>query len=158
MKLRLRSCLTFLFVAAIVYGCATNPYLKGITPDGAKVYLGDAPTVNTEAYKAFSQSERGPVQEQQYFFQRLKDAPKDLQYYHDGNWYGWVEAYRGGMWLIRNRYEKGQDTRTFLKKYVLKSEGKKELHLIKYPDGSVQIAYDVLLNELDWLEKAGDRS
>lgn len=152
MKFSIRSFLTFVFVAGLT-ACATTSYLKGVDPEGNKVYLGSAPTMDTESYKTFAQSQRGPVQEQQYFFQRLKEAPKDLQYYHDGNWYSWVEAYRGGMWLVRNRYEKGQDTRTFLKKYVLRSEGKKELHLIKYPDGSVQIAYDVLLNELDWLEE-----
>jgi len=152
MKFSIRSFLTLILVAGLT-ACATTSYLKGVDSKGSKVYLGNAPTVETESYKTFIQSQRGPVQEQQYFFQRLKEAPKDLQYYHDGNWYGWVEAYRGGMWLVRNRYEKGQDTRTFLKKYVLRSEGKKELHLIKYPDGSVQIAYDVLLNELDWLEE-----
>lgn len=152
MKISIRAFLTLIFVMALT-ACATTPYLKGVTPDGAKVYLGPIPIENTEAFKTFAQSQRGPVQEQQYFFQRLKEAPKDLQYYYDGNWYSWVEAYRGGMWLVRNRYEKGQDTRTFLKKYVLRSEGKKELLLVKYPDGSVQVAYDVLLNELNLLEE-----
>lgn len=144
-----------LFCMTLLLGaCATSsPYLKGVHPDGSKVYLGPLPIEETDAFKTFMQSDQGPVQEQQYLFQRLKEADQSLKYYHDGNWYSWLEAYRGGNWLVRNRYQKGQDTRTFLKKYVLRSEDKKELHLIKYPDGSIQIGYDVLMNELDLLEK-----
>ena len=134
-------------------GCATSNYLKGMTPTGEKVYLGVVPIENTGAYKSYQQSPKTDVNKQQYLFQRLKDAPKDLEYYHDGNWYSWLEAYRGGMWLIRNRYQKGQDTRQFLKKYVLRSETSNQLHLVRFPDGSIQIGYDILINELELLEK-----
>ena len=133
--------------------CVSSKYLKGVTAAGQKVYLGEVPVENTEAYKTYLVSAQTEVHKQQYLFQRLKDAPKDLEYYHDGNWYNWLETYRGGMWLIRNRYQKGQDTRLFLKKYVLRSETSNELHLIRFPDGSVQVAYDVLLNELGMLEE-----
>ena len=131
-------------------GCAT-PYLKGMTPAGERVYLGPDTLRETEAYQSFLRSAKSEVDKQNYLFQRLKDA-KELEYYHDGSWYNWLETYRGGMWLIRNRYEKGQDTRTFLRKYVWRSESGK-LHLVRYPNGSIQIGYFVLMNELDLLEE-----
>jgi hypothetical protein len=127
-------------------------YLKGVDSEGKKVYLGPTPIEETAAFKTYAQSSRSAVHEQQYLFQRLKDAPKNLEYFHDGNWYNWLETYRGGMWLIRNRYKKGQDTRKFLEKYVWRSEAGK-LHLVRYPDGSIQVGYFLLMNELDLLEE-----
>lgn len=136
----------------ILSGCATSSALKGMNSVGQKVYLGETPVKDTAAFTTYLQSPKTEVNKQQYLFQRLKDAPKDLEYFHDGNWYGWVEAYRGGMWLMRNRYQKDQDTRTFLKKHVWRSDANQE-HLIRYPDGSIQVGYYVLLNELDLLEQ-----
>ncbi len=153
-----KSYLAFFFtIAAFLcaqgsFALAAN-YLKGVDSKGNKVYLGPTPIENTAAFKTYSQSARSAVNEQQYLFQRLKDAPKDLEYFHDGNWYNWLETYRGGMWLIRNRYKKGQNTRQFLEKYVWRSEFTGKLHLVKYPDGSVQIGYFLLMNELDLLEE-----
>ncbi len=140
-----------ILIPLFLAGCATAP-LKGITPDGAKAYLGPVPIQGTEAYQAFLNSPRAEVSEQTYLFSRLKLAP-DLSFYHDGNWYNWLQAYRGGMWLMRNRYKKGQDTRTFLKDYVWHSETTGKVHLVKYPDGTVHEGYYVLLNELDLLEE-----
>lgn len=142
----------FLLLTSILAGCASTGGLKGLAKDGSKVYLAPVPITETDAYKTFLQTPRSEVSEQTYMFSRLKLA-KDLSFYHDGSWYTWLEAYRGGMWLMRNRYKKGQDTRTFLKNYVWRSEKTGEPHLIKYPDGSVQVAYYVLLNELDLLEE-----
>lgn len=140
--------------AVVISSCVTtHDYLHGVSAEGEKIYLGPVPIENTEAFKTFYASQRSEVQKQQYLFQRLKEAPKDLEYFHEGNWYGWLEAYRGGMWLVRNRYQKDQDTRDFLKKFVWRSETSRQLHLIRYPDGTVQVAYFVLLNELDLLEE-----
>ncbi len=144
---------TLLFLAPLLLiGCASAGTLKGLTKDGAKIYLAPVPIINTEAYKTFLSTPRSQVSEQTYMFSRLKQA-KDLSFFHDGSWYTWLEAYRGGMWLMRNRYKKGQDTRTFLKNHVWRSEKTGKPHLIKYPDGSVHVAYYVLLNELDLLEE-----
>lgn len=97
-------------------------------------------------------TERSEVSEQGYLFQRLKSA-SELQFFHNGSWYSALEAYRGGMWLMRKRYLKGQDTRDFIRKYVEKAEDTGKLHLVKYPDGSVHIGSYVLYNELDLLEE-----
>lgn len=150
--------LTFIFTLAALLFLNNNTviaanYLEGVDEKGNKVYLGPTPIENTAAFKTYAQSSKSAVHEQQYLFQRLKDAPKDLEYFHDGNWYNWLQTYRGGMWLIRNRYKKGQDTREFLKKYVWRSEETRKLHLVKFPDGSIQVGYFLLLNELDLLEE-----
>ena len=139
--------LGLLFLGA---GCA-SPYLKGVTPQGKRAYLGPIAIQSTEAYKAFLRSARTEVDKQNYLFNRLRLA-QDLQFYHDDRWYNALQSYRGGMWLMRNRYKKGQDTREFIKKYVARSEDTGKLHLVRYPDGSIQIGYYVLLNELDLLE------
>ncbi len=139
-------------------GHAFAANLKGVDAKGQKVYLAEVPINNTVAFKTYLASPKSEVNKQQYLFARLKDAPKNLEYFHDGNWYSWVEAYRGGMWLMRNRYKKGQDTRLFLKKYVWRSEDTNKEHLVRYPDGSIQVGYFVLLNELDLLEETVKKS
>ena len=151
MKQTLKLFSFFLLLPILLTGCASTGNLKGITQDGTKVYLAPVPITSTAAYKTFLNTPRSEVSEQTYMFSRLKLA-KDLSFFHDGNWYSWLEAYRGGMWLMRNRYKKGRDTRTFLKNHVWRSEKTGTPHLIKYPDGSVHEAYYVLLNELDLLE------
>jgi len=152
MKSILKTLPCFLLLSTLLTGCASTGNLKGMTPEGTKVYLAPVPIQNTDAYKTFLSTPRSEVSEQTYMFSRLKLA-KDLSFFHDGSWYTWLEAYRGGMWLMRNRYKKGQDTRTFLKNHVWRSEKTGTPHLIKYPDGSVHVAYYVLLNELDLLEE-----
>jgi hypothetical protein len=146
---------TALFVLALslpfVTGCATS-YLKGATPQGEKVYLGPLPIENTEAYRTYIQSPRTEVDKQNYLFARMKDADK-LEFLHDGSWYNSVEAYRGGKWLMRHRYQKDQNTRDFIHKYVERSEDTGKYHLAKYPDGSVHIGSYLLYNELDLLEE-----
>lgn len=137
--------------AALAGGCASST-LKGTSPDGRKTYLGPVPIENTEAFRQLMKSPQNDVSIQTYLFARLK-AAQDLQYYRDGQWYSWLEAYRGGMWLMRNRYQKGQDARTFIKNHVWRSEATGQAHLVKFPDGSIHEAYYVLLNELDLLEQ-----
>lgn len=146
----------YLLLGVLVFlgqGCAaSSQYLKGVSPEGQKVYIGPTDIENTEAFQTYLRSPQAEASKQQYLFQRLKDASKDIQYYHDGVWYNWLETYRAGMWLVRNKYQKGQDTREFLKRYVWRSEAGK-LHLVKFPDESVHIGYFILLNELDLLEE-----
>ncbi len=152
---------SFLKVSALIVlltGCATGGGpANGIGVDGKKVYLGPVPIENTDAFKTYLNSPHSEVDKQQYLFQRLK-ASNDLSYFHDGTWYGALEAYRGGMWLMRKRYQKGQNTRDFIRKYVERSEDTGKLHLVKYPDGSTQVGSYVLYNELDLLEEAAKKS
>jgi hypothetical protein len=137
-------------------GCAT-PYLKGVTSQGQKVYLGPVPIENTEAFQQYLQSRHTEVDKQRYLFRRLKDATH-LRYYHNGNWYTALEAYRGGMWLMRNKYQKGQNTRDFIRKYVERSEDTKQYYLVEYPDGSFHIGSYLLYNELDLLEETAEQN
>ena len=137
-------------------GCASK-YLKGVTPEGKKVYLGPVPIEDTEAYKIYRQSRRSEVDKQNYLFDRLKLA-EDLQFYRDGSWYNALEAYRAGKWLMRKRYQKGQDTRQFIRRYIERSEDTNKLHLVKYPDGSMQIGSSILYNELDLLEETSQKN
>ncbi len=141
----------FFLILLTLGGCASST-LKGVTPQGQRVYLGPTPIEETAPYKEFLSSPRSEVNVQTYLFSRLKSA-QDLSFYHDGSWYNWLEAYRGGMWLMRNRYQKGQDARTFIKNHVWRSEATGKPHLVKYPDGSIHEAYYVLLNELDLLDE-----
>lgn len=151
-------CAALLSLSVFTSGCASS-VLKGLDTTGKKVYLGPVPIENTEAYETFVNSPQSEVDKQNYMFKRLKtDEAQKLSYFHDGTWYTWLEAYRGGNWLVRNRYKKGQDARTFVKDHVWRSESTGKPHLIKYPDGSIQEAYYVLLNELDLLDETLARS
>ncbi len=131
-------------------GCAASVG-KGVNAQGKKVYLGSVPIEKSGAYQTYLSSKHTDVDKQRYLFQRLK-AAEGLQFFHDGSWYSPLDAYRGGMWLMRERYKAGQDTREFIKKYVDRSEDTGQLHLAKYPDGSVQAGSYILFNELDLLE------
>ena len=130
-------------------GCAHES--QGVDAQGHKLYLGPSQIENTEAFKNYLRSPGGETDKQRYLFERLK-AAKDLSFYHDGSWYNSIEAYRGGMWLMRERYKKGQPTRTFIKTNVERSDSG-NLHLVKYPDGSQQMGSYILYNELDLLEE-----
>ena len=123
---------------------------KGVTAQGEKLYLGSTHIETSDAFKNYARSPQGEADKQRYLFERLKNA-KHLEFYHDGGWYNSLEAFRGGMWLMRNRYKKGFPTRDFIKQYVERSEAG-NLHLAKYPDGSKQIGSYILYNELDLLE------
>jgi len=146
----------FLILTLLLSGCAGTTYYKGVAPDGQKAYLGPLPVEGTEAFKTFLVSRRTDVDRQRYLFTRLKGA-RELEFLHDGTWYNSLQAYRGGMWLMRHRYKKGQDTRAFIQKYVEFSEAGKP-HLVKYPDGTLQLGSYVLYNELDLLEEAEKRA
>ncbi len=143
------------FIFAFAAGCAAS-YLKGVNAKGEKVYLGPVSIENTEAYQTYLHSKRTEVDKQRYLFQRLK-AADHLQYFHDGGWYNNLEAYRGGMWLMREKYKAGQDSREFIKRYVDRSEDTNQLHLVKYPDGSLQVGSYILYNELDLLEETAKK-
>ncbi len=144
----------FLFMFFLVLAGMTAGFKqqdnKGINSKGEKMYLGSTDIETSEAFKNYKRSPHGEADKQRYLFERLKNA-KHLEYYHDGSWYNSIEAYRGGMWLMRNRYKKDFPTRDFIKQYVERSE-EGNLHLAKYPDGSTQIGSYVLYNELDLLE------
>lgn len=146
--------LPFLSIAVIllINGCAGTKPLKGVNASGEKVYLGSVPIENTTAFQDFMRGSRTEIDKQRYLFRRLKDS-SGLEFCRDNVWYNRLEAYRGGMWLMRNRYQKGQDTRTFININTKRSDKTGQYHLIRYPDGSVQIGFEVLLNELDLLEK-----
>jgi len=131
--------------------CAT-PFLKGMTPEGEKVYAGPVPIQDTEAYKMYAVTNGSEANKINYLFKRLQSA-KDLVYYHDDGKYNWLEVYRAGKWLLRNRYRKGDDVRTFLRKDVWYSETTGKPLYIEFPDGSIHIAYYVLINEIDLLEE-----
>ncbi len=138
-------------LSTLMPGCASGPsFNKGLNAAGEKVYLGTSAIESTEAYKNFLNSPQGETDKQRYLFERLKNA-RDLEFFHDGSWYNSIEAYRGGMWLMREKYKKGQLTRDFIKQYVERSDAG-NLHLAKYPDGSTQIGSYILYNELDLLE------
>ena len=148
--MKLRASLLLLLI--LLSGCiSTKGYLKGVAPGGEKVYLGPAAIENTGAYRQFLQSGRAETDKQHYLFSRLK-ASEGLEFLHDGRWYNKLEAYRGGMWLMRNRYKKGRNTRAFIKNYIEYSEAG-NLHLVRYPGGTLQIGSYVLYNELDLLEE-----
>ena len=142
-----------LFAAIFISGCAS--YAKGISSDGQKVYFGPVPIEKTEAFQIYMRSNRTEVDKQRYIFQRLRSAT-DLQFLHDGVFYNSLEAYRGGMWLMRHYYQKGQDSREFIRKYAERSSAG-NVHLVKYPDGTMQGGAYILYNELDLLEAAAAR-
>lgn len=132
-------------------GCAAGiKYSKGVNAQGEKLYIGTTDIENTEAFKSYGRSPQGEGDKQRYLFERLKNA-EGFEFYHDGSWYNAQEAYRGGMWLMRNRYKKEVSTRDFIKQEVERSDAG-NLHLVKYPDGSLQIGSYILYNELDLLE------
>lgn len=134
-------------------GCASTA-LKGLDAQGRKVYLGGVPIEKTEAYQTFLTGPKDEISKQNYLFQRLKEPEaQKLSYYRDGVQYNWLQAYRGGKWLIRNRYEKGQDARSFIKNHAWHSEDTGQPYLVKYPDDSLHEGYYVLINELDLLEE-----
>lgn len=141
----------FLTLAGLAAGCAGGmQYSKGVNTQGEKLYIGTKDIESTEAFKSYARSPKGEADKQRYLFERLKNA-EGFEFYHDGSWYNALEAYRGGMWLMRNRYKKGFPTRDFIKQHVERSDAG-NLHLVKYPDGSMQIGSYILYNELDLLE------
>ena len=148
--------LGILLAAVLLLSACASPYLKGSTPQGGKAYLGPVPIEQTESYQIYLHSRHTEVDKQRYLFQRLK-ASENLQFYNDGRWYSALEAYRGGMWLMRNRYKEGQDSREFIRKYIERSEVTNQYRLVQYPDGSVQIGSYILYNELDLLEETTKR-
>ena len=147
--------ISLVFILVMAGGCAGEKYLQGCNANGEKVYLGPVPIENTEPYQTYIHSARTEADKQRYLFQRLKNAAQ-LSFYHEGSWYNSLLAYRGGMWLMRECYVKGQNTRDFIKKHVEYSEDTHEYHLAKFPDGSMHIGSYLLYNELDLLERTAE--
>lgn len=142
----------FLALTGLTAGCAGGlKYSKGVNALGEKLYLGSAEIESTDAFKNYSRSPKGEADKQRYLFERLK-AAEGFEFYHDGSWYNALEAYRGGMWLMSHRYKKGFPTRDFIKQHIERSDAG-NLHLVRYPDGSLQIGSYILYNELDLLEE-----
>lgn len=138
------------FLAVCIAGCAS--YSKGISKNGEKIYLGPLPIESTEAFQTYLASNRTEVDKQRYLFDRLRSST-GLEFLHDGIFYNSTQAYRGGLWMMRHYYQKGQSTRDFIRKYVERSTDG-NAHLVKYPDGTMQGGTYILYNELDLLESA----
>jgi len=126
-------------------------YLKGKTPDGSPVYLGTLPLENSDAYRGYLKTPRSEQDKILFLIRRIPEA-KNLEYYRDGTLYSWQKVYDAGMWLFKNKYEVGQNARQFLQTTMWRSESTGAPNLIRYPDGTLQVGYFVLLNELDLLE------
>ena len=138
-------------VLGLLSGCAGVQYFKGFTPGGEKVYIGPTDIRDTEAYRNYIYSSHSEAAKLNYLFERLK-LGESLFFYRDGNKYNWLEAYRGGKWLVRNRYNDGDNAREFAKKHIWHSDQTGKPHLVQFPDSSIHEGYYILLNELELLE------
>lgn len=152
MERRLIFLFQILLILSLAHSGCASPYLKGIDPDGKKVYLGPALIQNTKAYHDFLLSSKSEAAKLDYLLWRIKEA-KDLTYYHEGNRHNWLEAYRAGTWIVRHHFEKGEDAKSFIRKEILLYEKSGKPTAVQFPDGSIHIAYFVLLNELSSLEE-----
>lgn len=139
-----------LFGTFLIAGCVSAP-LKGITPDGQKVYLGTTDIQGTDLYKTYAAGDRSEADKLVYLMGRIRRS-QGLTFHHDGNWYDPPEAYRGSMWMLRKEFEKGETARHFIDTHVARERGSGDPHLVKFPDGSIHIGYYVLQNELELLE------
>ena len=142
----------FVIAGLLHFGCATSPYLKGVTPDGKKVYLGPTPIENTKAFEAFLHGSRTEAAKLEYLVERLKLA-ENLQFFHGGEQFEWKEALEGSKWAVAHHYKKGQDARTFIRKETFLYVEPGEPNAVKFPDGTIHLDYYVLANELDLLEE-----
>ena len=147
-----------LFVSSLVlaqlvhFACAGRSlYLKGLTPQGEKVYIGPVPIQDTEAYQTFIYSSQSEAAKLDYLLRRIK-AAQDLVYYHNGGQHNWLEAYRAGSWVLRHHYKKSENARSFIRKEVLLYQEPGNPTAIKFPNGSIHLVYYILMNELDLLE------
>jgi len=144
--------LIFLFVVSFLsFSCSTTPYLQGITPEGEKVYIGPTPLQGTEPYQMFLSTSRSEIDKLNYLFKRFLSA-KDYGFYRDNIRYSWIEAFRGGHGLLRERYQEGMDARAFIHEHVSYSESSGRPYAIEFPDGSRHLGSFVLINELDLLD------
>lgn len=132
-------------------GCASTAAQKGIFKDGSKAYLGTAAIEDTQAFRDYRNSKKSEGDKQIYLFKRLR-AADNLEFFRDGSWYKAADAYKGGMWLMKKYYKPGMDNRQFIRERIERSDAG-NFHLVKYPDGSLQIGSYVLYNELDLLEE-----
>lgn len=132
-------------------GCA-SPYLKGVHPDGTKVYLGSTFIVETEAFQTFLSSPQKEANKIAYIFERLENA-KGLIFYRDGIPYEPAEVKQGGKWLYKNQYREGQSAAEFIKENVWNSPSTGKPYYIATLDGNYHIGYYVLMNELELLEQ-----
>ncbi|MBI4394747.1 MAG: hypothetical protein HY583_00975 [Candidatus Omnitrophica bacterium] len=132
-------------------GCISHP-LKGLTPDGNRVYLGSLPIENTEAYKTFRLGPPTETEKLFYLLNRVKDA-RDVTYRFEDGWYTYFEAYPAALWLLVHHYERGETARFFIHKEFVAFHGVSESTTMHFPNGSYHLAYYVFLNELDLLEE-----
>lgn len=135
----------------ILSACAT-PVRKGTTPAGAKVYLTPQPIEETEPFKDYMKSNQSNVDKLRYLLKRVLNA-QDMTYYRDGEQHTNLEAYRAGMWLLRNRYEPGTPPREYLREHVWRDPQTNRPYVVEFPDGSLHTGYHILLNELELLER-----
>ena len=133
-------------------GCTASRPLKGVTPEGQKVYLESLPIENTKAYQAFLLSSKSETAKLYYLLDRIK-AAKDVTYRFEGSQYNYFEAYLAALWLLIYHYKRGEDAHSFIRKEIAAYAGFSESTTMNFPDGSYHLAYHVLINELDLLEE-----
>lgn len=129
----------------LVSGCSALPKTSTSVADAKpKTYLASIPIHKSEAFRNYLESDRTEYDKLEYLLGRIKEA-KDRAFYYEGNRYEWTEAYAAGQWVIWRRYKKGEDARSFLKKQTYNT-------YIKPSNGSKELAFNVLMNELELIE------
>ncbi|MDP3920471.1 MAG: DUF5329 family protein [Candidatus Omnitrophota bacterium] len=144
-----------LTIPLFLAGCAA-PLLKGVDAEGAKAYLGSPEIQGTSTYQKYVTGPQSEAAKLIYVISRIGEA-EGLLFQHEGAWHDPQEAYRGSMWMLRKNFEKGETARDFIRLHVWHSDNTGTPRLVKYPDGSLQIGYYILLNELDLLEATASR-
>ena len=125
---------------------------KNEKPREKKYYLGLAAIQNTEAYEIFLRGSKSETAKLYYLVDRIKVA-KDLHYLFEGGRYDSSDAEMGGMWAIWHHHQIGEGARAFIFEEVARFPADSRNCFIQFPDGSTELAYVVLLNELDLLEE-----
>jgi hypothetical protein len=148
-----------LFVISLIVSILLKPnvafsaagYLRGVNPDGFKTYLGSTPPQSAEALEQFRMSSGSEAQKLFYLLERFKEI-QDHGFYYLGNRYSWQDAFLAGSWMLNQRYSKIKNARSFIKDQFSLLERPTNPVLIEFPDGTLHRAYDILINELDFLE------
>ncbi len=144
--------ITLVNVSLGLTGCASTPSAtKCDPPEVKKVYLGPIPIQNDQAYKTFLKSSRSETAKLIYVADRIK-AARNLTYRYEGEFYNWLEAYSGAMWLLWQDHKAKEEAHAFVRKEALRLQNPKNPTVIQFPDKSTYPAPEILLNELDLLE------
>ena len=136
----------------VSWGCVASLPLKGVDPEGQKIYLGPVPIEKTKAYQAFLLSSKSETAKLYYLLDRIK-AAKEVTYRFEGSQYNYFEAHLAALWLLIYHYKRGDDAHAFIRKEIAAFAGFSESTTMNFPDHSYHLAYHVLINELDLLEE-----